>query len=78
MKGDGGIVILGDSGLDLMVLPALLYETALSFVDVVDADTFEPYEVLRESGGCEVDGVMTACSKLDSVDLSKDLSPNLK
>ena len=58
-KGEGGMVILGDSGREVRaVLPVLLFDAPLSFEEVVAAEALDSYDVLRDNAGCEVGGLI--------------------
>jgi hypothetical protein len=60
-KDEGGIVIRGDWGLDLDVVPAPLCEIALS-VEEVDEEEAESNDVLRDNAGWEVTGLWIGLS----------------
>jgi hypothetical protein len=49
-KGEGGMVIRGDCGLDRDVVLALLCEMALSVDDVVE-EAFDSNDVFRDKAG---------------------------
>lgn len=77
-KGEGGMVIRGDCGLEREVVPALLWEAALS-VDAIDVEeATESYEVLRDKAGWEAVGLWMGLSTPISEMRLDALSGNLK